>query len=153
MNSVQKEYKEYAQKTYTIMSTSLAAAKKRRAPPPQVSQPSPPPQVSQPSPAPSGLTLPQVIAVVDKRLLSLETSVKTMLDTPTPENTPSNLTEVLDEFNSRFETMAIEIENLKNIILSLQSYTMDVNKMLLEERVRILSASENYEESAISNSI
>ena len=38
--------------------------------------------------------------------------------------------------------MAVEIENLKNIVLSLQSYTMDVNKMLLEERVRFLSDTE-----------
>jgi hypothetical protein len=79
----------------------------------------------------------------------LESSVKQLLETPreqiaaSPETEiPSNITEVLDEFNSRFETMAVEIENLKNIVLSLQSYTMDVNKMLLEERVRILSDNE-----------
>lgn len=136
------------------MSTSLAAAKKRRAPPqtgaPQPSQMDPrnpgfgaPQMAQQPS---SGLTLPQVIAVVDKRLLVLETNVKSLLEVPQTDATesqiPSNITEVLDEFNSRFETMAVEIENLKNIVLSLQSYTMDVNKMLLEERVRFLSDTE-----------
>jgi hypothetical protein len=129
------------------MSTSLAAAKKRRAP--QQNTPPPPPMdsrnVAQPQGPPSGLTLPQVIAVVDKRLLALEINVKQLLETPDEQTAPmsseipSNITEVLDEFNSRFETMAVEIENLKNIVLSLQSYTMDVNKMLLEERVRILS--------------
>jgi hypothetical protein len=31
------------------------------------------------------------------------------------------------------------IENLKNIVLNLQSYTMEVNKTLMEERVRVLS--------------
>ena len=41
----------------------------------------------------------------------------------------------MDEFNARFELLADEIANMKNIVLSLQSYTMDVNKMLLEERV------------------
>jgi hypothetical protein len=41
---------------------------------------------------------------------------------------------VLDEFNARFEIMAEEIANIKSIVLSLQSYTMNVNKMLLEER-------------------
>lgn len=136
------------------MSTSLAAAKKRRAPPqtggaPQQSQMDPrnpgfgAPQMAQ---QPSGLTLPQVIAVVDKRLLVLETNVKSLLEVPQTDATesqiPSNITEVLDEFNTRFETMAVEIENLKNIVLSLQSYTMDVNKMLLEERVRFLSDTE-----------
>jgi len=135
------------------MSTSLAAAKKRRAPP--QTAPAPPvdsrgmPNQSSNSAGPSGLTLPQVISLVDKRLLILESSVKQLLEVPhdqtatTPEvDIPSNITEVLDEFNSRFETMAVEIENLKNIVLSLQSYTMDVNKMLLEERVRILSDNE-----------
>ena len=32
-----------------------------------------------------------------------------------------------------------EIANLKDIVLKLQSYTMDVNKTLLEERINILS--------------
>ena len=135
------------------MSTSLAAAKKRRAPPqtapaPPVDSRGMPNQSSNVAP-PSGLTLPQVIAVVDKRLLVLESSVKQLLEAPRDQTSanpgveiPSNITEVLDEFNSRFETMAVEIENLKNIVLSLQSYTMDVNKMLLEERVRILSDNE-----------
>ena len=131
------------------MSTSLAAAKKRRAPP----QNNPPPAPvdsrgasSQIAPS-GGMTLPQVIAVVDKRLLILETSMKEVLGAQSSgvdvqNQIPSNITEVLDEFNARFETMALEIENLKNIVLSLQSYTMDVNKMLLEERVRILSDTE-----------
>jgi hypothetical protein len=127
------------------MSNSLAAAKKRRAP----AQNTPQPEIrstqsapSQPTPQ-NGLTLQQVIAVVDKRLLMLETNMQTVMQkTPKTEapEIPSNITEVLDEFNSRFETMAIEIENLKNIVLSLQTYTMDVNKMLLEDRVRILSS-------------
>ena len=128
------------------MSNSIAAAKKRRAP----AQNTPQPEIRSTQSAPSqpmpqnGLTLQQVIAVVDKRLLMLETNMQTVMQTPpTKANAPeipSNITEVLDEFNSRFETMAIEIENLKNIVLSLQTYTMDVNKMLLEDRVRILSS-------------
>jgi len=43
-------------------------------------------------------------------------------------------TEILDEFNARFEIMAEEIANLKNIVMNLQMYTMSVNKQLLEER-------------------
>jgi hypothetical protein len=125
------------------MSNSLAAAKKRRAPAQNTLQPEIRNSQSAPQQQPGkpGLTLPQVIAVVDKRLLLLETNMqnvmKTTIETP---DIPSNITEVLDEFNSRFESMAIEIENLKNIVLSLQTYTMDVNKMLLEERVRLLSS-------------
>jgi hypothetical protein len=130
------------------MSASLAAAKKRRAPAaaqvpvqnaysPNLSAPS-----SQMGQSP-GLTLPQVISVVDKRLIALETIVKNspLLNDGAigqSNQVPSNITEVLDEFNARTERLAEEIENLKNIVLSLQTYTMDVNKMLLEERAQLL---------------
>ncbi len=129
------------------MSASIAAAKKRRAPAQQTAPPAPVPTrnltPAQPMSSP-GLTLPQVIALVDQRLISLETGMRDLRTATPREETelpevPSNLTEVLEEFNSRFESLADEIGNLKNIVLSLQSYTMDVNKMLLEERVRILS--------------
>jgi hypothetical protein len=43
------------------------------------------------------------------------------------------------EFNDRYELLASEIQNIKDIVLKLQSYTMEVNKTLMEERVRILS--------------
>lgn len=145
------------------MSTSLAAAKKRRAP---IQQSTPPPAPSVPTRqglpqtpgqqaiqqmSVPGLTLPQVIALVDKRLVALESGMKDLMESTPPQiqgdqdetaavsQIPSNLTEVLDEFNLRFESLAEEIGNLKNIVLSLQTYTMDVNKMLLEERVKILS--------------
>ena len=158
---LRKEYKEYSEKIQYIihttnMSTSLAAAKKRRAPASaQVPTPSYPGQQSGVGVAPStqsqpqGLTLPQVISLVDKRLLALESTVKGMKESSTGDESaqvPSNITEVFDEFNSRFENLAEEIENLKNIVLSLQSYTMDVNKMLLEERVQLLGG--NASESA-----
>ena len=128
------------------MSTSIAAAKKRRAPASAQVPASPYPGQQSgvgvaPSPQPQGLTLPQVISLVDKRLLALETTVKGMKESSPAEESaqiPSNITEVLDEFNGRFDQFAEEIDNLKNIVLSLQSYTMDVNKMLLEERVQLL---------------
>lgn len=140
------------------MSQALASARKRRAPnaePPQ-------PQIQnnrpngQPNGQPQGLTLPQVISLVDKRLVTLETfmtetknsnfqNLQNMqnvqnVQSKVPENAiPSNLTEILDEFNSRHELLADEIGSLKNLVMSLQSYTMDVNKMLLQERIKILS--------------
>jgi hypothetical protein len=129
------------------MSASLAAAKKRRAP----AQPIPSPASAYPSPQTTnpvasgqapGLTLPQVIQVVDKRLLILETSVKELasarVNTEQPV-VPSNIKDVLDEFSERFNQLAEEVEGIKHIVLSLQSYTMDVNKMLLEERIQLLS--------------
>jgi hypothetical protein len=149
------------------MSASLAAAKKRRAPaqqgPPPSSQPNfagqgqtrslpGPGQGPQSNISAPGLTLPQVISWVDRRLTILEAGYKSLLETPLSQEpnqqsietaVPSNITEVLDEFNLRFESLAEEISNLKNIVLSLQTYTMDVNKMLLEDRVHLLSGSGN----------
>jgi len=104
------------------------------------------PPMSQSSPN-VGLTLPQVISLVDKRLVTLETFMSETqnksLDIPdqTTMANSSNLpsSEMVNEYNHRFELLAEEIANLKHIVLSLQSYTMDVNKMLVEERVRIFS--------------
>lgn len=45
----------------------------------------------------------------------------------------------MGEFNHRYELLATEILNVKNMILELQSYTMGVNKMLLEERMNVFS--------------
>ena len=43
------------------------------------------------------------------------------------------------EYENRFAMLANEIAELKDIVLKLQSYTMEVNKMLMQERVQILS--------------
>lgn len=45
----------------------------------------------------------------------------------------------MNDFNERYEILATEILNVKNLLLELQSYTMNVNKMLLEERINIFS--------------
>jgi hypothetical protein len=93
-----------------------------------------------------GLTLPQVIALVDKRLIALETHAKEQLEKQQqPEvqiqnaPVPSNIAEVLDEYSSRFDIIAEELASLKNMLLTLQSFTMDVNKRLMDDRIRILS--------------
>ena len=105
----------------------------------------------------NGLTLPQVITLVDRRLIVLETHMKENLQLRENDqalirpaerddvDVPDNVATILEEYNSRFEILADEISNLKNIVLSLQSYTMDVNKALLNERIKILSESEQTE--------
>jgi len=146
------------------MSQSNAAAIRRRT---NIQQTLPPTQnISKPgqqqqqqasaaTPA-TGLTLPQVIAVVDKRLMVLENFMKETKSAPVPANnnnsafdprgglevpyaTEVELNTVIDEFNSRFEMLATEINELKDLLMKLQSYTMDVNKMLLNERIQIFS--------------
>ena len=125
------------------MSAANSAAKKRRAPPstepirpPVSNMPGRPSSQSNGNPS-SGLTLPQVIALIDTRLVRLETTTKTLTESSNGESgsfTSAISPEVLEEFNTRFEIIAEEVANIKNIVLNLQSYTMNVNKMLLDER-------------------
>lgn len=133
------------------MSSSNAAAKKRRAPasidPPVQSRPSALPTPGQNLNSNTGLTLPQVISLIDKRLVNLESFMAESKKSNTmviPQQQqqqqikPSS--QQVDDFNERFDALADEIANMKNIVLSLQSYTMDVNKVLLEERTGILDS-------------
>ena len=46
---------------------------------------------------------------------------------------------ITEEFNDRYELLASEIQNIKDIVIKLQSFTMEVNKTLMEERIRVLS--------------
>ena len=137
------------------MSNSNAAAIRRRAsilPSPnngsiQSTQIAPPVNTKE-------LTLPQVIALIDTRLVALEKFAKDTVSTPVssiqnnsyklgePEvgfATDVELNTVISEFNERFEILAVEINTIKDVVLKLQSFTMDVNKMLLNERIRVLS--------------
>jgi len=149
------------------MSASNAAALRRRA---NIQPPTPSPllqntlstQQQNGSGAPGqtqnvssqGLTLPQVISLIDKRLASLEVFMKESKDNTQFDQEPLNTQQndqnpggvpkdvfntIVQEFNSRFEILAIEINNIKDTLIKLQSYTMDVNKMLLDERVNIMS--------------
>jgi len=118
---------------------------------------------NQPQPQPqgqgTGLTLQQVISLIDNRLISLETESKKTQDTiqtlqtmapsaSTNNNDGSSdisgmidakLEEYFSEFNTRTELLATEITNLKQIVLNLQAYTLEINKTLMEERIQILS--------------
>jgi hypothetical protein len=135
------------------MSRAIASARQRRA----GVEPSPSPSpVSTPSHPPAGLTLPQVISLVDTRLIKLEQFMKetlenksnntnnvsnieirdsesNIIDSSDP-NQLTDLNDILEEYNNRFVLLAEEMGQLKDIVLKLQTYTMDVNKMLIEER-------------------
>ena len=138
------------------MSTaSLASARKRRAP---ISAnnasplaPNTPSNAVRGAPTtasinPNALTLPQVITLVDQRLVVLENHMKDNLRKSDENSVLCRVdsgaseipAEMMDEFNDRFETLAQELASLKDIVLNLQSYTMEVNKTLLNERIRIL---------------
>ena len=112
------------------MSAALSAAKKRRAPiavdPPKLSSIQQQPQQSQQQAG--GLTLQQVIALIDKRLTNLETVEVSESDT-------TELEDMTEEYENRFDILAQEISELKQTVLSLQTYTMEVNKMLFDEKM------------------
>jgi len=57
-------------------------------------------------------------------------------NTDSNESIPYN---IIEEFQQRFLVLAEEINLLKDTVLKLQSYTMDVNRTLLEERINVLS--------------
>ena len=129
------------------MSQANAAARKRRAGGTSMPGASDP-VVQQQTPA-GGLTLPQVIALVDRRLVVLESFMKDTKaaqaqQAPAPVQqvlAPAQQLddEVIDEINNRFELLAGEVAELKDILIKLQSYTMEVNKRLVDERIHILS--------------
>ena len=122
------------------------SSKQRRA-----NAPTPPQQQQQQQPTqsqrPVDMTLPQVLQLLETRLRKLEQAkpATTNLDTTTT-TTPPQIAEVISswkefqaEYESRFNLLATEINQLKDIVMKLQSYTMDVNKTLLEERVHFMS--------------
>jgi hypothetical protein len=142
------------------MSRAIASARQRRA---GVTQEIPPPPIQQQqTTSQQGLTLPQVISVVDARLIKLEKFMNEFQtnqsssqqkqpqqsqDKQPQQQQPQQQQQqqpqyeidpnIIDEFQSRFDLLAQELMNLKDIVLKLQSYTMDVNKMLLDERIPI----------------
>ena len=134
------------------MSQANAAARKRRAGGASLQEVPPPPAQTQvrggvPQPPATGLTLPQVISLVDKRLTTLETFMKETqaINSSEPQQVDNAVVSedavnaLADEINAKFVMLAGEVENLKDIVLKLQAYTMEVNKTLYEERIHVLS--------------
>lgn len=100
----------------------------------------------QQQPKTQGLTLQQVIALFDSRINKVEKAIIEGIQTNQSfdnsremETLPTNITEILDDFQQKFVILAGEINSLKDTVLKLQTYTMDVNKILLEDRIQILS--------------
>lgn len=122
----------------------------------------PVPQFTQPVPqtqtqTPQVIPVPQALAMFDRRINILEQTVKNIMQTQTtaaplivPNANSDDIRELKDAVHRLNEmvgnnntnqdiiedmhTFATELDNLKNTIIKLQSYTMDVNRMLLEEK-------------------
>lgn len=113
------------------MSGSLASAKAKRAginPPPPAPVPVQTPQQQQQIPPGARMTIPQVIALLDSRLAKLEIGARNPVSTA-----------ALEDMEAKFMMLAEEITMMKDVIMKLQAFTMDVNKTLFEERIQIMS--------------
>ena len=124
------------------MSNSIAAAKRRRAGITE-SAPPPPPQQQQQNgmsgTIPARLTFQQVISMLDARLIKLESGNDRPSIVEGTSETNVSIGEYIAEMDNKFSILVEEITNLKDIVMKLQSYTMEVNKMLTEERIHIMS--------------
>lgn len=88
----------------------------------------------------AGLTLQQAISVIDTRLLYLEkyTTDKELLEKNPPDVISDTMASHIEDFNSRFELLAMELDTIKTVVMNLQSYTMDVNKRLLDAKTTVV---------------
>lgn len=121
------------------MSNSIAAAKRRRA---GIQEPTPVQSNSSPSlaqPQAPKMSIPNFLGLLDKRISSLESSllsntepnnIQLEIDSPEGKKT-MKITEYMEEMDAKFNMLAEEITNMKDIVLKLQTFTMDVNKSLL----------------------
>ena len=120
------------------------------------------------------MPLQQVISVLDNRILYLENQLVKSAGEPQLVNTGNsnnqdtsnsiNKDEIeniiidtiknhMSEFNDRYELLASEIVNIKQIVLQLQSYTLDVNKTLLGDRDHLLDLINKSNQQPISANI
>jgi len=140
------------------MSSSLASAKRRRAGIQSTQQPNPaaapavaaaPAAVASAAPTNGRMSLPQLLNNLESRLKAVEAAKPetvpeaplsfTVTDPETGTERKMSLSDYMTDMDNKFFMLAEEITSMKDIIVKLQSFTMEVNKTLMEERVRILS--------------
>ena len=127
------------------MSGSLASAKAKRAGiAPTIPVPAPQPvQSVQGQQMQTKFTFQQIVTVIDGRLTKLEQDMKSKVapaPAPVQVQTKDQVTKSqMEEMENKFMMLAEEITTMKDVIMKLQAFTMDVNKTLFEERIQIMS--------------
>lgn len=81
-------------------------------------------------PKQNGLTMQQIITAFNSRITKLE-------ENNINPNSDINVTN--EEIDSRFQILVNEIQTLKDMVLKVQSFTMEVNKTLFDERIKVLT--------------
>lgn len=93
-------------------------------------------------------TVPQALNIMESRILKLE-SIFSEVNVETKDE--SNINQLFEEYDSRFEILATQINEIKEMLLKLQAYTMDVNKTLLEERMHLKDMEDDHIEITTTN--
>ena len=126
------------------------SSKQRRAnaPPQPVQHPMPSAASPVQSNRPIDMTLPQVLQLLETRIRKLE-QVKPSPPDTTGISTENVISSLQVEYDSRFNLLVTEINQMKDIVMKLQSYTMDVNKTLLEERVHFMADLSDVKENIV----
>lgn len=78
----------------------------------------------------SNLSVNDAFKMVNERLINLEKGITSSSNSVQPD--------IIQEYDNRFNLVAQEIGELKETVLKLQTFTMDVNKTLYDERIKIL---------------
>lgn len=132
----------------------MTSARKRRAEIPNLAQNAPKltpafnagtAQPPRPPPA-GGLTIQQVVAIMDRRISTLEGGMNDLRKTvgvsaekaataPAPAAVAPEVSESLDELYNRFDILVGEVAELKDTLMKLQTYTMEVNRVLVEDKL------------------
>jgi hypothetical protein len=117
------------------MSSALARARNRRGGTQETVQTNQKPPTPPPSPSNNQRpnTINDIFNTIKIRLDGLEENQKDMA------GNSSFSEELISEYEARFETILNEITQMKDVIMKLQTFTMEVNKSLYDDRINILS--------------
>jgi len=124
------------------MSSALARARNRRGGTQETVQTNQKPPTPPPSPSNNQRpnTINDIFNTIKIRLDGLEENQKDMV------GNSSFSEELITEYEARFETILNEITQMKDVIMKLQTFTMEVNKSLYDDRINILSNDADIQE-------
>tara|TARA_Y100000389_G_C17350956_1_gene458431 strand:+ start:233 stop:685 length:453 start_codon:yes stop_codon:yes gene_type:complete len=124
------------------MSSALARARNRRGGTQETVQTNQKPPTPPPSPSNNQRpnTINDIFNTIKIRLDGLEENQKDMV------GNSSFSEELISEYEARFETILNEITQMKDVIMKLQTFTMEVNKSLYDDRINILSNDADIQE-------
>ena len=144
---------------------SIAAAKRRRAQPEgtktpmpapprgqQLSPQAPPPTPPQPPATPQRLNPQQYLSMLESKILALEKNMTSRPAIQIEVNGPDGkkqmeLSDYMAEIDQKFMVLAEELSTLKDSMLKLQSFTMEVNQTLFTRLENNIQVSENITQS------